>query len=91
MMIDGTSDGRKMKENGDVIGPIPADFPSYFLTVAQDGRSKKVGGVPGEPYIERDLPDLIIEVTGIAEWVKSTAVQRTPAPKEAVQPSAPKK
>ena len=112
MMLDGKSDGRKMKENGDVIGPIPADFPSYFLTVVQDGRSKKVGGVPGEPYVERDLPDLIIEVAGVAEWVKSTnpfegrapkemstrpnspastATLPAPAPKEAAQPSAPKK
>ena len=82
MMLDGKSDGRKMKDNGDVFGPIPADFPSYFITVVQDGRSKKVGGVPGEPYVERDLPDLIIEVAGIAEWVKSTNPFEGRSPKE---------
>ncbi len=64
MGIDGSGDGRKMQANGDVIGGIAYDAPSYSITVAQGGRSKKVGGNPGGAYVERDLPDLIIKVAG---------------------------
>jgi hypothetical protein len=71
MMIDGRADGREMRGNGDVIGGIAYDAASYSITVVQDGRSKKVGGSPGGPYVERDLPDLIIKVADIAAWVKS--------------------